>query len=130
MPRQTGAWPIPDEITFTICHYAGREASAALRIALGNTNGASAALEALFWEPLTYWDWHALPRHHDTAKKLKRQRMWEHRKGFKPVSGPWVGNPTSAERWEMFKQRVEEKEEWSGTVDVWVKRIAIGYFMN
>jgi hypothetical protein len=113
-------WPtsFPDKITTAICLYAGREASAALRIALSNNKGASAACEAPFWEPFTYCDWHSLPPHNDTTKKQKRQRMWEYRKGFKVPGGDWMGYPTATERWDMFKSRIEAEEQTTGKRNV------------
>jgi hypothetical protein len=49
-------WPFPDRCITIICGYAGREASAALCIALGKKTGALAAHQATNYEPSTYWD--------------------------------------------------------------------------
>lgn len=133
-------WPLPNKLTTKICLFAGREASAALCIALGHaTDGesfkADAAREALFSEPFTYWDWRGLPAHDSAAKEQKRQRLWEYRKGFKIEHHAWQGYPTARERWLMFRSRIEEKEEM-GRVDgklekdLWVKRIAMAHWMG
>ena len=125
-PPQALPWPLPDEITRTIGHLAGREASAALCIALGHREGALAAHEALFREPFTYWDWCELPENDSSAKDWKRQRLWENQRGFKANGTNIQGYPTARERWRMFKARVEGNAKSAA----WVTRIAVAHWMG
>ena len=124
--RGAWPWPIPDEITTPICQLAGREASAALCIALGRRAGASAAHQAMYFEPFSHWDWHGAglaEEHFDT----KRHRMWEHQRGFKHNGQPVPHEyPGSEEVWRRFKEKVEE-----GSVKgKWVKYIAMADWME
>jgi hypothetical protein len=124
--REDGPWPFPEKLTKTICLVAGREASAALHIALGKYNGASAAHQAIYYEPFTYWDWHGVHPDDIYARDWKRQRFWEHARGFVgPEKQAW-GYPTSRERWARFKGDVEK----NGAKKWWVKRIAVAHWMD
>lgn len=125
LPKK-GLHSLPNKNITSIGLFAGREASASLCIALGkDTAKVEAAREALFAEPFTYWDWHEVLEHDATAKKNKRQRMREHRKGFRTETRGWQGYPTPRERWEMFKLSIEQKEARSS----WVTRIAVAHWM-
>jgi hypothetical protein len=99
--------------------------SAILRIALGKHTGATAAHEATYHEPFTYWDWHAVPPNDTYAREWKRQRVWEYNTSF-TVHHRVLGYPTPRERWEAFKSNV--------SVDLrrvqWVKRIAVANWMD
>jgi hypothetical protein len=117
-------WSLPNHVTKQICLLAGREASAALRIALGRHPGATAAIEATFHEPFTYWDWHGVSADDSYAKKWKRQRIWEHDRGPQ-VNGTVYGYPTPRERWQAFKSNVETDRKRVR----WVKRIAVAHWM-
>jgi hypothetical protein len=142
-------WPLPAEVTKYVCNFAGRDASAALCTALGRSANAGGAREGMFCEPFTYWDWRGLPKDNTVAKRQKRQRTWEHQKGFKAGVSAWKGYPTSRERWEMFKRQIEdqetknriqiEKDKKLGLIaegmevsekDKWVKTIAVAHWME
>ncbi|KAF1917465.1 hypothetical protein BDU57DRAFT_528088 [Ampelomyces quisqualis] len=124
--RETGSWPLPNWITKSICLRAGREASAALCIALGKHTGASAAHEATYHEPFTYWDWHGLGPDDTYAREWKRQRMWEHQRGFVVDGTKIYGYPTSRERWRKFKEDLDA-HPWKKQ---WVKMIAVAHWME
>ncbi|KAH8704584.1 hypothetical protein GQ44DRAFT_777949 [Phaeosphaeriaceae sp. PMI808] len=96
----THPWPLSSQITRSIAYLAGREASISLYIALGRKESASAALEAAYSEPFTYWDWHGLPERNVFAKDFMR--------------------------WDMFMTRIAEKPE---RVE-WVTRIAVAHWME
>ncbi|KAH5407362.1 hypothetical protein HBI46_188360 [Parastagonospora nodorum] len=120
--RNPERWRLPNTITKSICLLAGREASTALRIALGGHVAANAAHEATYYEPFTYWDWHGVAPDDTYAREYKRQRMWEHHGGFE-VNGLAHGYPTPRERWEAFKKNVEMDRRW-------VKKIAVAHWMD
>lgn len=127
-------WPFNVEQTTTICRFAGREASAALLIALsGNKSSADvapAAREAAYYEPSTYWDWHGVhpDTTRDSAHELKRQRMWEYQRGFvqDTSASASFGYPTPRQRWRSFKNLIEGDR----TRGAWVKRIALAHWMT
>jgi hypothetical protein len=124
--REVGSWPLPEKITKTICLLAEREASAALCVALGKHNGASAAHQATYHESFTFWDWHGVGPDDTHARNWKRQRIWEYRRGF-VVSGTQAsGYRTSRERWQTFKRDVRE----NGAKQRWVKKIAVAHWMD
>jgi hypothetical protein len=129
--RREGPWPLADELTTPICEFAGREASAALCIALGKRTGASAAHQAMYFEPFSYWDWHGAE---DTAERhfeTKRHRIWEHQRGF-DVNGEWEPHeyPGSEEVWRRFKEEVEEGSEEGSIKGKWAQYIAIADWMD
>lgn len=129
--RLLGSWPVPDEVTSTICRHAGREASAALYIALyknrANGQGASSTLEAIYYEPFTYWDWHSVHPDDDSASKQKRQLLWERQRGFqKSVHDKKEGYPSPREAWKQFQARIHLNPKRIP----WVKRIAVAHWMN
>lgn len=119
-----GPWPLPTNITTKICFLAGREASASLCVALGDSESAAAARVGIYHEPFTYWDWHGV--HPDeTFSDLKTQLMWE-RRHHASSTGTIRGYPSSAERWRIFKRTVEaypERKEW-------IKHIAMAHWMD
>lgn len=80
--RGAEPWPLPNTTTESICILAGREASAALCIALGKHSATSAAHQATYHEPFTFWDWHGVHPDDTYARQWKRQRLWEHHRGF------------------------------------------------
>jgi hypothetical protein len=123
--REDWPWPLSEEITRTICLLAGREASAALHIALGKHSGASAAQQATYLEPFTYWDWHDIHPDDTYARDWKRQRVWEHQSGFMGPGPQASGYPTSKDRWEAFKNDVQN----NAAKRDWVKRIAVAHWM-
>lgn len=118
-------WPLPNHITKSICLLAGREASAILRTALGRHTGATAAHEATYYEPFTYWDWHGVLLDDTYAREWKRQRIWEYSAGF-TVGEQVLGYPTPKERWQAFKINVETHRMRC----CWVKRIAVARWMD
>ena len=126
--REATPWPLPNTVTAGVCLLAGREASAALRIALaqGKHAGATAAHEPIFYEPFTYWDWHAVGPDDTYARDHKRQRVWEHQRGFVVNDATPYGYPTSRERWAAFKREIEKEERRK----TWVKRIAVANWMD
>lgn len=124
VPALKWPWPLPEDVTFTICCIAGREASASLRIALGKRQSASAPKKATFYEAFTYWDWHGISID-DRSAREKCQRFWEYRRGFH-FDGKIFGYPTPKERWNIFKQQIEKypkREEW-------VEKIAVAHWMR
>jgi hypothetical protein len=126
--RESQPWSLPKDVTKTVCLLAGREASAALCIALamGRHTGSTAAHEATFYEPFNYWDWHGVAPDDDFAREVKRQRFWEHERGFIVNDTKAFGYPTSRARWQAFKSELEKSPESSQ----WVKRIAIAHWMS
>lgn len=124
--RDSGPWPLPNWITKSICLRAGREASAALCVALGKHTGATAAHEATYYEPFTYWDWHGLGPDDTYAREWKSQRMWEHQRGFVVDETKAYGYPTSRERWMKFRGDMEA-HPWKRD---WVTRIAVAHWME
>jgi hypothetical protein len=118
-------WALPNDATEVICLLAGREASAALCIALGKHRGASAAQKASFNEPFTYWDWHGVSPDDTYAQEEKRQRFWEHQRGFIVNGTESYGYPTSRERWQRFVKNIEDDPKKGQ----WVKRIAVAHWM-
>ncbi|KAH7063776.1 hypothetical protein BKA63DRAFT_428863, partial [Paraphoma chrysanthemicola] len=121
-------WVLPNKLTKSICLYAGREASAALCIALSMNNhtGASAAHQATYFEPFNYWDWHGIAPDDDCAREVKRQRFWEHERGFIVNGTIPYGYPTSRARWQAFTSILKKHPERKR----WVKRIAIAHWMT
>ncbi|KAF2030753.1 hypothetical protein EK21DRAFT_64688, partial [Setomelanomma holmii] len=127
--RESQPWPLPNSITKLVCLSAGREASAAWCIALAAVkhSGSSAANEATFYEPFTYWDWHGLAPDDDCARRLKRQRLWEHQREFDVNdTNNAYEYPTSRERWEASKKQVFNTPE----TNRWVNRIAVAHWMT
>ncbi|KAH7076152.1 hypothetical protein FB567DRAFT_596772 [Paraphoma chrysanthemicola] len=126
--RESQPWVLPNKLTKLICLCAGREASAALCIALsiGKHNGASAARQATFFEPFNYWDWHGIAPDDDCAREVKKQRFWEYERGFMVNGTIPYGYPTSEERWKAFTSILEKHPERRH----WVKRIAIAHWMT
>jgi hypothetical protein len=124
--RGGAPWPLPNKCTKTICLLAGREASAALCIALGKHPAATIALEAFHYEPFTYWDWHGVSPDDTYARDWKGQRMWEYQRGFVVSGTQAFGYPTPRKRWETFKECVLkiDFECW------WVKKIAVAHWMR
>ncbi|KAL5115353.1 hypothetical protein ACEQ8H_006729 [Pleosporales sp. CAS-2024a] len=125
--REDGPWPLKETITKSICLMAGREASAALRIALGKHKMKDIAHEATYYEPFTFWDWHGVGPTDTYARQWKCQRLWEHHRGFE-VNGTPFGYPTSKERWEAFKKNVLNVQE--SQRKAWVKRVAVAHWMT
>jgi hypothetical protein len=119
-------WPLPEICTKTICLLAGREASAALCVALGKHPAANIALEVFHYEPFTYWDWHGIDPDDTYPRDWKGQRMWEHQRGFLGPGTQTVGYLTPMERWQMFK----EFGKRCGCKYWWVKKIAVAHWMN
>lgn len=128
--REAEPWPLTTSITKKICLHAGREASAALRIALAYDKNArsraSAAHEAVFYEPFTYWDWHGVGADDTDARDRKRQRFWEHQRGFMVNGTTPFGYPTSRGRWRSFQKQVEQ----NSLSRKWVKKIALANWME
>lgn len=135
-PRLSGPWPFPDHVTSNICRRAGREASAALYVALyknksdakknkADGRGASAALEAVYYEPFTYWDWHAIHPDDDSAFNEKRQLLWERQRGFRH-HGKKEGYPSPKEAWIRFQGLITAYPERIP----WVKKIAVAHWMT
>jgi hypothetical protein len=124
--RGAKPWPLPNTATKSICILAGREASAVLCIALGKHSGASVAHHATHYEPFAFWDWHGVHPDDTYAREWKRQRMWEHHRGF-TVDGLHVcGYPTPRERWARFKEGIESHT----AREKWVERIAVAHWMG
>lgn len=126
-----GPWPFPNALTLEICRHAGREASAALYVALyknqSNGQAASAALEAVYHEPFTYWDWHSVHPDGEEASKEKRQLLWERQRGFrKSDHDKKEGYPSPREAWERFQNVIHLNP---GRIP-WVKRIAVAQWMT
>ncbi|KAF2821393.1 hypothetical protein CC86DRAFT_359188, partial [Ophiobolus disseminans] len=126
--REAAPWSLTQSITKKICRLAGREASAALHIALalGKHSLAPVALESVFHEPFAYGDWHGVGPDDTDARDRKRQRVWEHQRGFIVNGTISCGYPTSRERWESFKQEIGK----DGRRKRWVKRIAVANWME
>lgn len=126
--REAAPWSLTKAITTTVCLLAGREASAALHIALalGKHTVAPAALEPVFHVPFTYWDWHGVGPDDTKARDRKRQRFWEHQRGFVVNGTTSYGYPTSRERWESFKQQIGKDKRRKK----WVKKIAVASWME
>jgi hypothetical protein len=124
--REARPWSLANHITKSICLLAGREASAALCIALGRHTGASVAHETTYDEPFTYWDWYGVEPDDTYAREWKKQRIWEHQRGFVVDGAPPYGYPTSRERWWRFKEDVEVHQEKR----LWVKSIAVAHWMD
>lgn len=118
-------WRFSDEITLTICRFAGREASAALRIALGTRPIALAAKDGTLYEPFTYWDWHGVAPDEEYTSEKKSQRIWERERGFKIGSDRSYGYPSSRQRWHQFQASIEADPGSRRRV----KRIAVAHWM-
>lgn len=120
-----GSWLLPKAITKSICLRAGQEVSASLCVALGKHTAASAAHEASYYQPFTYWDWHGLGPDDTYARDWKSRRMWDHQHGFVVDRTKTYRYPTSRERLRKFRVDLEkhpkEKE--------WVKRIAVAHWL-
>jgi hypothetical protein len=124
--REARPWPLPNHVTESICLLAGREASVALYISLGRHTGASVAHKAAYHEPFTYWDWHGVEPDDTYAREWKKQRIWEHQRGF-VVDGRWPhGYPSPRDRWQRFTREVEDHQEKC----YWVKSIAVAHWMD
>jgi hypothetical protein len=123
--RGGAPWPLPERVTKTICLLAGREASAALHIALARRSGASVAHQATYHEPFTYWDWHGIHPDDTYARDWKRQSFWEHQRGFVGPETQVRGYTTSRERWEACKNELEK----NSVKKSWVKKIALAHWM-
>lgn len=124
--REAKPWPLTNEITFAICFLAGREASAALCIALCKHTGASVAHEATYYEPFAFWDWHGVHPDDTYAREWKSQRVWEYHRGFSYDALHMFGYPTAREIWARFKDDLNNhpaKTEW-------VKSIAAAHWMG
>jgi hypothetical protein len=128
--REARPWPLPNHVTESICLLAGREASVALYISLGRHTGASVAHKAAYHEPFTYWDWHGVEPDDTYAREWKKQRIWEHQRGFvvNGTRGTWpYGYPSPRKRWQAFKREVEDhllERRY------WVKSIAVAHWMD
>lgn len=119
-------WRFSNKITLRICRFAGREASAALRIALGKRPVARAAKHGTFYEPFTYWDWHGVAPDETYTSENKRQRIWERERGFKIGSDRIYGYPSSRQRWHQFRASIEADPGSRRSV----KRIAVAHWMT
>ncbi|KAI2488148.1 hypothetical protein Ptr902_02281 [Pyrenophora tritici-repentis] len=134
-PRLSGPWPFIDEITSRICRHAGREASAALCVALyknkaddknsSDGHGASDALQAVYYEPSTYWDWHTIHPDDDSAFNEKRQLLWERQRGFRH-HGIKEGYPSPRQAWIRFRSLILAFPEKIP----WVEKIAVAHWMT
>jgi hypothetical protein len=128
-PRITGPWPFPNQVTTNICRHAGRQASAVLNIALSNTpnkDAASAALQAIYYEPFSYWDWHGVHPDDESAFEQQKQLIWERERGFTVGMYGKGGYPTPKAAWGQFRALVDTHKERED----WVKRIAVARWMT
>lgn len=121
--RAVDPWPFPNKVTNSICILAGRDANAALYIALGKHKQASAAHEATFHQPFTYWDWQAVSPDDTCARENMRHRFLEHhrRSITNRIQSP--GYLASKERWQSFVGDIENNPQKGR----WVKKIAIAH---
>lgn len=83
------SWRFSNELTLAICRFAGREASAALRIALGKRPIALVAKHGILYEPFTYWDWHDVAPD-EVYTSEKRWRQFQAMVEANPLSRRWV----------------------------------------
>jgi hypothetical protein len=97
-----------------------------LSLALFSTDAASAALQATYYEPFTYWDWHGVHSNDESAFEQKRQLVWERERGFTASGGEKRGYPSPREEWQQFRGLVEMYKARRN----WVKRIAVARWMT
>ncbi|KAF2846390.1 hypothetical protein T440DRAFT_521760 [Plenodomus tracheiphilus IPT5] len=128
--RESGPWPFSNGVTESICLHAGREASAALFVAIGPwANGGIVARKAVYCEPFTYWDWHGVHPDERFARTRgsKRQQTWERQRGFRQGShNVEFGYPSPRARWQAFKTSIAMHPQRC----LWVQRIAVAHWMN
>lgn len=138
--------PASDNVRLKILLYAGREASAAVRVACSRYEStlARVAEQAMLYEPFTYFDWCSfdegignpldeseensiisLEREKADVEKRKRRLLWERERAFK-ANGQWDKYPSPKERWEGFKRMIEERPSNAK----FVKKIALANWMT
>jgi hypothetical protein len=86
---------------------------------------ADAALQAVYYEPFAYWDWHGLDIDDESASKHKKQLLWERQRGF-TANGEEYGYPTPRDAWVRFRRLIGNNKKRSH----WVKKIAVAHWMN
>jgi hypothetical protein len=124
--REVDPWPFPNKVTNSICILAGRDASTALYVALGKHKQASAAHEAMFYQPFTYWDWQGVSLDDACARENIRHCFVEyHRESItNRIQAP--GCLSSIERWQSFAGDIENNPQKGR----WVKKIAVANWMQ
>ncbi|KAJ4294151.1 hypothetical protein N0V90_007841 [Kalmusia sp. IMI 367209] len=138
-PLWAGFKTLHEDIVFQILWFAGREASAAFRIACGKGTSPDISIvvrmaeRAMLYEPFTFSDWHGYdsagqPTNgdpHAEYEKKKKRLLWERERGFR-ANGAWEAYPTPLERWHGFKSGILKNPEKGK----YVRRIAVASWMS
>jgi hypothetical protein len=83
-------------------------------------------LQAIYYKPFSYWDWHGVHPDDESAFEQKKQLIWERERGFTVGKYGKGGYPSPREAWLQFRALVDTHRERGD----WVKRIAVASWMT